>query len=470
MSAEISKTPAAANVHVARTRRQVEADVLVTLGPFTPRQKLLCAALGAICALGLVAYVQQLRHGLSVTGMGNYFSWGIYIINFVFFIGISHAGTLVSAILRVTGAGWRRPITRMAEAITLFALLIGGPMVIIDMGRPDRIWHVLRYGRLQSPILWDVLSVTTYLTGSALYLYLPMIPDVAALRDHAGPIAAWRRWIYTKLAIGWKGTADQWRRLERSITVMSIVIIPVAVSVHTVVSWIFSMTLRAGWHSTIFGPYFVVGAIFSGIAALLTAMGVFVVAFPSLRNYVTLDHFRKLASLLLAVTLLYIYFTISEYLTMGYSSESPDARLLTALFRGEFAWMFWTMAIIGLAIPALLLALPWTRTFGGIITASLLINLGMWLKRYVIVVPTLATPFMPPASGTMPHYVPTWVEWSITAGAFAGFGLLYLLFAKLFPIVSVWEVMEDQGEAPVAVSAAHHQAAVAAPSGTGVAL
>jgi molybdopterin-containing oxidoreductase family membrane subunit len=435
-----------------RTRQQVEADVLVTTGPFTPRQWLLCLALGSICAVGLVAYIQQIRRGLSATGMGNYFSWGIYIINFVFFIGISHAGTLVSAILRVTGAGWRRPITRMAEAITLFALLIGGPMVIIDMGRPDRLWHVIRYGRLQSPILWDVMSVTTYLTGSALYLYLPMIPDLAALRDHAGPMAAWRRRVYRTLSIGWKNTPDQWHRLERAITVMSIVIIPVAVSVHTVVSWIFSMTLRAGWHSTIFGPYFVVGAIFSGIAALLTAMGVFVVAFPSLKNYVTLDHFRKLASLLLAVTLLYIYFTISEYLTMGYSSESPDARLLDNLFRGEFATMFWTMAVVGLAIPAVLLALPWTRTFGGIITAAVLINVGMWLKRYVIVVPTLATPFMPPAGGTMPHYVPSWVEWSITAGAFAGFALLYVLFAKLFPIVSVWEVMEDEEAAAPASS------------------
>jgi Ni/Fe-hydrogenase subunit HybB-like protein len=435
-------------VRVPRTRQQVEADVLVTLGRFTPMQKWLCTGLAAVCCLGLIAFIQQARRGLSVTGMGNYFSWGIYIVNFVFFIGISHAGTLVSAILRVTGAGWRRPITRMAEAITLFALLIGGPMVIIDMGRPDRIWHVIRYGRLQSPILWDVLSVTTYLAGSALYLYLPMIPDVAALRDHPGPMAAWRRWIYRKLAIGWKGTPGQWRRLERAITIMSITIIPVAVSVHTVVSWIFSMTLRPGWHSTIFGPYFVVGAIFSGIAALLTAMGVFVTAFPTLRRYVTLDHFRKLASLLLAVTLLYIYFTISEYLTMGYSSESPDARLLNVLFRGEFARMFWTMAVVGLVIPAILLALPWTRTFGGIITASVMINIGMWLKRYVIVVPTLATPFMPAVAGANPHYTPTWVEWAITAAAFSGFALLYLLFAKLFPIVSVWEVMQDQQPAP----------------------
>jgi molybdopterin-containing oxidoreductase family membrane subunit len=315
-------------------------------------------------------------------------------------------------------------------------------MVIVDMGRPDRLLYVFRHGRLQSPILWDVLSVTTYMTGSLLYLYLPMIPDMALLRDHPARFAPWRRWLYRKLSIGWTGTPEQWRRLERAISVMALVIIPVAVSVHTVVSWVFSMTLRAGWHSTIFGPYFVVGAIFSGIAALLTAMAIFVKFFPHLDRYITLDHFKKLASLLLAVNLIYIYFTVSEYLTMGYSSETADKKLLDALFHGEFTWPFWVMAVIGLVVPAVLLALPWTRNYWGILTAAVLINIGMWLKRFVIVVPTLASPFMPVIrlAGQPTSYVPTWVEWSITIGAFAAFCLLYLVFAKVFPIVSIWEV------------------------------
>jgi molybdopterin-containing oxidoreductase family membrane subunit len=440
---------AASETH--RSTPAVETDLLGLLGPPTRAQKIWFAVLGSICLWGLVAYIHQLRIGLAATAMTNYFSWGVYIINFVFFIGISHAGTLVSGILRVTGTEWRRPITRMAEAITMIALLIGAPMVIIDMGRPDRMWHIFAYGRVQSPILWDVLSVTTYMTGSLLYLYLPMIPDMALLRDHPAEFAPWRRWIYRRLALGWSGTPEQWRRLERAISVMAIVIIPVAISVHTVVSWIFSMTLRAGWHSTIFGPYFVVGAIFSGIAALLTAMAVFVKVFPTLQRYITLEHFKKLASLLLAVNLIYIYFTVSEYLTMGYSSESSDKVLLDALFHGNFAWQFWLMAMIGLFIPALLLALPWTRTFWGILTAAILINLGMWLKRYVIVVPTLASPFMPVIRlpGQPSSYVPTWVEWSITAGAFSGFCLLYLVFAKIFPIVSIWEVTEPAAK-PVA--------------------
>jgi molybdopterin-containing oxidoreductase family membrane subunit len=282
-----------------------------------------------------------------------------------------------------------------------------------------------------------------------------MIPDMAILRDSKASFAPWRRWLYNKLSLGFTGTADEWHRLERCIGAMAVVIIPVAISVHTVVSWIFSMTLRAGWHSTIFGPYFVIGAIFSGIAALITAMALFVKCFKGyhLERYITIHHFKKLASLLLAVNLVYIYFTVSEYLTMGYMSESPDTKVLNSLFHGQYAWQFWTMAVIGLLIPAILLSLPWTRTFSGIVTAAVLINIGMWLKRYVIVVPTLASPFMPvvSASGDKLSYVPTWVEWSITAGAFAGFCMLYILFSKVFPIVSIWEVRQARPEdvAPV---------------------
>ncbi len=434
----------------------VAADLLDSLGPMSRAQKFSVVILGLICLWGLVGFIHQLRIGLAATAMTDYFSWGLYIVNFVFFIGISHAGTLVSGILRVTGAEWRRPITRMAEAITVFALLIGAPMVIIDMGRPERVLYVLVHGRFQSPILWDVLSVATYMVGSILYLYLPMIPDMALLRDQPARFTAWRRWMYRKLSLGWTGTPEQWRLLERAISVMAIVIIPVAVSVHTVVSWIFSMTLRAGWHSTIFGPYFVVGAIFSGIAALLTAMALFVKFIPPLNRYITLDHFKKLASLLLAVNLIYIYFTVSEYLTMGYSSETADKKLLDALFHGQFATMFWVMAIIGLFIPAFLLALPWTRTFNGILTAAVMINIGMWLKRYVIVVPTLASPFMPVIrlAGQPTRYVPTWVEWSITAGAFSGFCLLYLLFSTIFPIISIWEVQAANESEHAAVNQA----------------
>ncbi len=401
------------------------------------------ALLAAVAGIGVVAFIDQCMNGLAVTGMRDQFLWGIYITNFVFFIGISHAGTLVSAILRLTGAEWRTPITRMAEAITLFALLIGGPMVVIDMGRPDRILNVVLYGRLQSPILWDFLSVCTYFAGSLVYLYLPLIPDFAILRDQGQRLPRWKLKLYTKLALGWKGTPKQWHLLKRAIGVMAVTIVPVAVSVHTVISWIFGMTLRPGWHSTIFGPYFVVGAIFSGIGAIITAMWIFR-KILHLEEYITADHFRKLGALLLTTNAAYIYFTFSEYLTSGYGGLRPEARLVQNLMFGEYSVTFWSTISIGLVIPLFLLALPVIRRkIGVIVFASILVNIGMWLKRYVIVVPTLSVPYIEPA-GTA-TYTPTWVEWAVTIGAFAGFSLLYVLFIRVFPIISLWETREELG-------------------------
>ena len=423
-----------------------DADKLMaTLGPPNAAHKVAVITLALVAAWGLACYVYQLRHGLAVTAMNNYFSWGIYVINFVFFIGISMAGTLISAMLRLTGAEWRRPITRMAEGITLFALVIAGPMIIIDMGRPDRFLYVLIHGRVQSPILWDVLSLTTYMVGSLLYLYLPMIPDLALLRDQPH-FSAWRRKLYGLLALGWKGGEQQHRALEKAIAVMAIVIIPVAISIHTVTAWIFGMTLRPGWHSSIIGPDFVVGALYSGIAAVIIAMACFR-KFFQLEEYLTPRHFRNLGGLLLVVGLAYLYFTVNNFVGAVYVTESEETDLLHAIFGGSYAVQFWTMITVGLIAPCLMLALPWTRGIAGIVTASVLVNIGMWIMRYVIVVPTLSSPFLPLIQQPI-TYVPTLVEWSITAGAFATFVLLYILFSKVFPILSIWEL---RAPAPVAV-------------------
>ncbi len=472
------------------------------------------AILLAVIAWAAYAYFVQLRDGLVVTGLRDYVFWGIYMTNFVFFIGISHAGTLISAILRVTGAEWRRPITRMAEAITVFALLIGGPMIIIDMGRPDRLLNLLQSGRLQSPILWDLISITTYIAGSLMYLYLPMIPDLAECRDRLTDAPAWKRFIYRTLSLGWRGNAEQKHRLEKGVAIMAVLIIPVAVSVHTVVSWIFGMTLRPGWHSTIFGPYFVVGAIFSGIAAILLAMVIFRRVYR-LQAYLTEKHFRYLGLLLLVMDIIYIYFTLSEYLTMAYGNDAADQRVMQLLFGGDFAPVFWAMILGGFVLPAFMLALPnlvkiparqaaatpllrplaamgalavfavmafsptgasadlqvvalwpllrilsilvalagllWlalpvmrAHPIATIVVASILVNVAMWLKRYIIIVPTLYSPRVPiqGVPWEWAHYTPTWVEWSITAGAFATFILLYTLFSKMFPVISIWETSE----------------------------
>jgi Ni/Fe-hydrogenase subunit HybB-like protein len=409
---------------------------------------------------GLYAYIQQLRDGLIVTGMRDQISWGLYITNFVFFIGISHAGTLISAILRVTDTEWRRPITRMAEGITVFALCIGAPMVMIDMGRPDRMLNLFRYGRIQSPIIWDVLGVSTYLTGCILYFYIPMIPDLALLADQPR-LSSWRRRLYGALSLGWTGTAQQKALLEKAISSMAIFIIPLAVSVHTVVSWIFAMTLRPGWNSSIFGPYFVVGAIYSGAAGVIFSMYVLRRIFR-LEEYVEELHFRKLGLLLLAFSLIYLYFNINEYLTAGYKLEGTERLLMDRLFVGDYAVLFWAAQSLCVFIPAALMitVLGFKRyhryTIPGVVLSSALVVVGAWVKRYIIVVPTLRSPYLP-SGQRLPwewtHYHPTWVEWSITAAAVAGFALVYTLMAKLFPIVSIWETREQEQQ-----SAASEQA------------
>ncbi len=400
----------------------------------------------AIIGTAFCAYIYQLVQGLQTTGMRNYVSWGVYMTNFVFFIGISHAGTLISAILRVTNAPWRRPITRMAEAITLFALMIGAPMVIIDMGRPDRVLNVFMHGRLNSPILWDIFSIATYISGSLLYLYVALIPDLALFRDHLAK--PWQKKLFTLLAIGYKGGKEQEKALNKALGAICIVIIPVAISVHTVVSWIFSMTLRPGWHSTIFGPYFVVGAIFSGTAAIVTAMIVFRLAYR-LQRYLTMVHFKALAKLLIALNALYIYFTVSEYLTIWYGRHEIDHRLLDVLAgHSPYAPLWWFMWVFGLFLPLLLtiwfvIQKESRHALTVIFVATILINIGMYLKRYLIIVPTMMTPYIPAEAADIHiSYVPTFIEWIITAGGFAMFLLLYTLFSKIFPIISVAEVLE----------------------------
>jgi Ni/Fe-hydrogenase subunit HybB-like protein len=412
--------------------------------------------LGAIVLWGGFAYGLQFRNGLVETGMRDQISWGLYISNFVFFIGISHAGTLISAILRVTDAGWRCPITRMAEGITVVALCIGGTMVLIDLGRPDRALNLFRYGRIQSPIVWDVLSVSTYLAGCLIYFYLPLIPDLSIVADGGG-IGSLRRRIYRFLSLGWTGSPGEWRLLEKAISVMAVAIIPLAISVHTVVSWIFAMTLRPGWDSSIFGPYFVVGAIYSGAAAVVLAMCILRGALK-LEDYLEPVHYRNLGLLLLSFSLLYLYFNINEYLTVAYKFQGGEKLLLERLFVGDYAPYFWTVQVIGVGIPLLLMVavLGPKRyrhfTVPGLGLASFCAVIGAWAKRYLIVVPTLSSPFLPiqGVPEQWGHYTPTWVEWSITAAAFAAFLLLYTLLIRFFPVVSIWETrpMEHVIEEP----------------------
>ena len=383
--------------------------------------------------------MRQLAEGLTTTGMNRPMYWGVYMANFVFFIGISHAGTLISAILRISNAEWRRPVTRCAEVITVLALIFGALSVIIDLGRPDRVLKVVQIGRLQSPILWDVACISAYLTGSLLYLYFPLIPDMAILRDRKVGC----RWLYRVLALGYCGSEKQRRRLEFWISVMAILIIPVAVSVHTVVSYIFATTDQPGWHSTIMGPYFVVGAIFSGLAALLIAMAIIRKALH-LEGIIKDIHFNHLGLVLLLMACMMIYFTFNIYLVEITGTEPSVMATVSEKISGEYAILFWGMIVGGFLLPAAILAFPKGRTVTGCVVASIMIVVAMWIERFLIVVPSLMHPRMPWPAGV---YSPTWIEWAITAGCLAAFVFLYMLFSRFFPIISIWEVQEGMEKA-----------------------
>ncbi|MEE9473064.1 MAG: NrfD/PsrC family molybdoenzyme membrane anchor subunit, partial [Acidimicrobiia bacterium] len=381
-------------------RRSLEETALAPSRRTTRSYYLFVAFLLAVIAWAGYAYSVQLRDGLVVTGMRDRISWGLYITMFVFFIGISHAGTLISAILRVSHARWRTPVTRMAEFITAVALITGALFVVVDLGRPDRLINVLIHGRWQSPIVWDVVAISTYLAASIFYLYLPMVPDLALFRDRFSSSASrFRGWLYRMLAINWTGAAPQKRHLMRAISVMMILIIPIAVSVHTVVSWIFAMTLREAWNSTIFGFFFVAGAIFSGIATLIIVMAILRRVYH-LEDHITEKHFLYLGYLMAAMAGVMIYANISEYVTTGFKLEEGEEFLFRQLFIEDFAPFFWFYFIGGLLLPVALMLIKAFRTIPGIVVTAVLVDAGMWIERYFIVVTGLRAPLMPyePAS------------------------------------------------------------------------
>ena len=420
---------------------KVTEDLLRPLLNTSWRFYLAVGFFGAIVFAGLVTWAYQIYAGIGIAGINSPVFWGFYLVNFVFWIGISHAGTLISAILRLTDAEWRRPITRAAEAITVFALLMGTSNVLWHLGRPELIYIPMLHPQPLSPLIWDVACISVYLMGSITYLYLPLIPDLALLRDRSPRL----RWMYRWLSLGWQGTPKQHKLLERAIGFMAVAIIPIAVSVHTVVSWVFAMTLVPMWHSAIFGPYFVVGAIFSGIAALLIAMAILRKAFH-LEPFFRPIHFNNLGLLMLTMACLWLYFTFAEHMTVWYGNEPDEVAVLTSRLSGAFSTPFWTMITCCFVIPLCILSFKRTRTIIGTVIASCAVLIGMWLERFIIVISSASYPrseFM--HDGGL--YSPALVEIALTAAQFACFALLYIVFAKLFPLVSIWEIKEgDQTE------------------------
>lgn len=431
----------------------LDSKSLRSLKEFTPqlesislRGKMTLAFLGLVIIIGLYALYKQLFEGHIVTGMRDNVVWGLYIANFIFFIGISYAGALISGILHLLRVPWRTPIIRIAEIITVISTIIGPTYILLCMGRIDRVHNLILFGRIQSPITWDVIAITTYLTGSIIFLYLACIRDFALLRDNPLKVAKWRNPLYKLLAVGFRNTPRQNELLGRTTDLLSIIIIPLAIIVHSVLAWIFGMTLRPGWHSTIFAPYFVIAAVYSGTGVLIIAMWFFRRIYH-LESYLTKIHFRYLGIILLILGALYGYFTFSEYLTSWYGSEKWEMEVLHKLFDPtEYWWWFFFSAFIGVLLPIAIIAIPKFRTINAITFASVIAVVALWIKRYLIIIPTLEATLMP-VHDLRPeyvHYSPTWVEWSITFAGVAMFILLFYLISKFIPIIPTMKV--DEGK------------------------
>ena len=423
-----------------KTPEQITDDLLRPLSGISAPYILGLAVLGGVVVAALCAFMFQVYAGLGVSGLRYPVFWGFYITNFVFWIGLSHAGTLISAILRLTNATWRRPVTRCAEVITVFALSIGATFPIIHLGRPWLAFWLFPYPsergiwpNIRSPLLWDFFAISTYLITSVTFLLMPMIPDLALVRDRS---TGWKHKIYRAVALGWTGTPRQWHRLETAMHIMAIAVIPVAVSVHSIVSWDFAMAPVPMWHSTIFAPYFVCGAIFSGIAALILAMAL-LRKFLHLEEYLLPIHFENLGKLLLVMSLLWFYFVFAERLTSWYGNESSEMAVFWTTQHGSYSPLFWAMVFCNFLIPMPILGIKKLRTITGTAIASLFVVVGMWLERFLIIVPSLSHKYLTYSWGT---YRPTWVEITITAGTFCGMALLYMIFSKIVPIISVWEL------------------------------
>jgi Ni/Fe-hydrogenase subunit HybB-like protein len=426
----------------AKSTGQMHDEMFSSLRTPTWRWYGLAFILGAVVAWGISAFAYQMLTDLSVTGLDRPVMWGLYIVNFVFWVGLSHSGTMVSAILRLSQANWRRPILRAAEAMTVFSITVAGLFPFIHLGRNWLVYYFIPYPNqrglwpnFRSALMWDATAITTYIIGSSLFLYLGMLPDLGVVRDRS---TGWKKKVYAVLAMGWRGTAREWVVFRQASTLMAALIIPVAVSVHSIVAWDFAVTVVPGWHSTIFPPYFVIGAITSGVAAVITLMIIIRRVFH-LEDYLTPLHFDNMGKLLLVICLLWSYAYFVEVQTTWYAHEPIEWEVFSFM-SGRYTPLLALMLFGNSVLPVTALCFKKVRrSIRAMLVITVLVNISMFIERFLIVVPSLSHKNMPFVWGV---YSPSWVELSVTAAAFAGFTLMYVLFAKFFPMVAVTDVRE----------------------------
>ncbi len=429
--------------------REVRETLRPTLGWF--------GALGlsiAFLLLGAFAWTYQIYEGLGAAGYQPPVMWGVYIVTFVFWVGIGHAGTLISAILYLFRAGFRTSIYRMAEVMTVFAVMTAGLFPILHLGRPWKFFWLIPYPHwrliwpnFKSPLVWDVFAILTYFTVSATFLYVGLIPDFAVLRDQEkNPV---RKRIFGVLSLGWRNSDREWRHFTRAYLFLAAFATPLVLSVHSVVSFDFAMALTPGWHATIFPPYFVAGAIFSGIGMVFT-IAIPLRKFFRLEHYITLNDLDAAAKLCLFTSLVVGLAYLTEFHIAWLSGNAVEQQFFWNRVFGQWAWAAWIMLICNMVLPLSLFSQKLRRNTTWLFILSLFINLGMWFERFVIVIPSLSHEFEPWQWG---GYAPTWVDYAILLGSFGWFFMWFLLFIRQMPVIALSEIKEVL---PPRMRRAHH--------------
>ena len=450
---------------IARSDAQINKDLLRPVLGFPIWMVPVAGVVTLILAAGMSAAGYLINQGVGVLGLNRPVYWAFLITNFVFWVGISHAGVMLSAILRLTHAEWRRPMVRAAEVLTIFSLATAALMPVIHSGRPWRTmywafpydWIRRAWPDPRSALVWDPSAIFTYLTGSLLFVLITLIPDIAAIRDRS---RGWPKAIYSVLALGWRGTERQWRLQAIAGIMLSALILPVFVSVHSIVSWDFGMAVSTEtWHTTIFAPYFVIGAVHSGVAAVITMMVLLRVGF-NWRGYIRLEHFDAIGRLLAVVGITWFFFLLLEFFFGMYGLEPQEIAVRQLQV---FTWP-WRMLVIIFLLCAFIIPVPlWffrgvRRNIFLMFVTSVLVNIGMWLERLLLIVPGLArkTPF----EFTWGMYAPSPIEVLIVVGTFALVIMGVLTFAKLFPLIPLSEEKEGQTVATEIVIGKRHVPAV----------
>lgn len=396
-------------------------------------------------SLMLLSIGYLFAYGIGVWGVNNPVGWGFAIVNLVWWIGIGHAGTLISAILLLFRQEWRTSINRFAEAMTLFAVSCAGLFPILHLGRPYLFWWLFPYypntmgmwPQFRSPLVWDVFAISTYATVSLLFWYVGLIPDLATLRDRAKNI--YIRYIYGIFALGWRGSAAHWHRFNTTYLLLAALATPLVVSVHTVVSFDFAASLIPGWHVTIFPPYFVAGAVFSGFAMVLT-LTIPIRKLFALEDFITMRHLNNMAKIMLATGLFVLYGYLMEIFFGWYSANTFEYFLIfNTRIVGPMAWAFWVLILCNGVVPQLLWSSRIRANPTALFVISIVVNIGMWFERFVIIVLSLSRDFLPSAWGT---YMPTFWDISLYVGTLGFFLTLILLFIRVLPLISIFEMRE----------------------------